>query len=512
MNAWTEGYVADINYTHGYYNELDPARVSMAFTNAGLETPKTGVACELGFGHGLSTNIHAAATVTEWHGTDFNPAQTAFARELAEVSGNGAQLFDQAFAEFCKRDDLPEFDFICLHGIWSWISHDNQAVIVDFVRRKLKVGGVLYISYNCLPGWAPMVPVRDLLTQYADSMTAPGIGLPQRIDSALDFADKLLETNASYFAAYPRVGERLKSLRSQHRNYLVHEYFNRNWEPTNFTSMAKLLGEAKLTFACSAHYPDHIAAVNLTPQQTEILAGIQDPIFQQSVRDIMVNQNFRRDYWVKGARHITPLQRVEAMRRPRVVLITPPKNIEMKLAGSLIEGSLSEEVYAPLIAILADFKPHTIGELELALHDKQLSLQQIFEAALILIGKGNLMLAQEPDDIAFATEHSQRLNLALFEHARGSEDIKYVASPVTGAGLQAPRLTQLFLLAHTQGKRGVAALSDFVWGLLASQGQRMVREGKTLETTEENTAEVRKLAEKFDNDYLPMYRALGVIS
>jgi len=34
-----------------------------------------------------------------------------------------------ALAEFVARDDLPEFDVIALHGIWSWISAENRAVM-----------------------------------------------------------------------------------------------------------------------------------------------------------------------------------------------------------------------------------------------------------------------------------------------------------------------------------------------------------------------------------------------
>ena len=143
MTDWTQGYVADIGYTYGYYTELNPVRVQLAFLNAGLVPPKAGSACELGFGQGLSANIHAAASITQWHGTDFNPAQAGFARELADISGANAHLFDESFDAFCTRDDLPEFDYIGLHGIWSWISDENRAVIVDFIRRKLKVGGVL---------------------------------------------------------------------------------------------------------------------------------------------------------------------------------------------------------------------------------------------------------------------------------------------------------------------------------------------------------------------------------
>ena len=143
MSEWTGGYVEGVDYTYGYYQELNPLRVTLAFVNAGLEVPAMGTACELGFGQGLSANIHAAATTIEWYGTDFNPAHAAFAQELAGAAGSGARFVDQAFADYCSRTDLPDFDFIGLHGIWSWVSDANRAVIVDFVRRKLKAGGVL---------------------------------------------------------------------------------------------------------------------------------------------------------------------------------------------------------------------------------------------------------------------------------------------------------------------------------------------------------------------------------
>lgn len=56
MTDWTSGYVADIGYTYGYYLELNPQRVKLAFLNAGLVAPEFGTACELGFGQGLQTH------------------------------------------------------------------------------------------------------------------------------------------------------------------------------------------------------------------------------------------------------------------------------------------------------------------------------------------------------------------------------------------------------------------------------------------------------------------------
>ncbi|NLY64786.1 MAG: methyltransferase, partial [Alcaligenaceae bacterium] len=273
MSDWTAGYVADIGYTYGYYTELNPLRVRLAFLNAGLVPPEVGTACELGFGQGMSTNLHASASVVQWAGTDFNPAQAGFARELAHVAQSDAQLFDEAFDQFCNRSDLPEFDYIGLHGIWSWISDENRNVIVDFIRRKLKVGGVLYISYNTQPGWAAMVPMRDLLTEHAEVLGADGAGILSRIDSALTFAEQLLAANPSYARANPQIAERIKRIKGQDRNYVAHEYFNRDWEPMAFAKMAQWLEPAKLQWACSAHYLDAIDAVNLTAEQQKLLAS-----------------------------------------------------------------------------------------------------------------------------------------------------------------------------------------------------------------------------------------------
>ncbi|EHQ53686.1 methyltransferase type 11 [Ectothiorhodospira sp. PHS-1] len=223
MSDWTAGYVADIGYTYGYYAELNPLRLHLAFLNAGLVPPAVGAACELGFGQGLSVNLHAAAGMTHWHGTDFNPSQAGFARKLAQVAGSGANLSDESFVQFCARDDLPDFDYIGLHGIWSWISDENRTVIVDFLRRKLRVGGVLYISYNTQPGWAAMVPMRDLLIEHAEVLGADGAGIVSRIDSALAFADQLLAANPAFVRANPQIAERINRIKEQNRHYLAHE-------------------------------------------------------------------------------------------------------------------------------------------------------------------------------------------------------------------------------------------------------------------------------------------------
>lgn len=510
MSDWTAGYVADIGYTFGYYTELNPLRVQLAFLNAGLALPETGTACELGFGQGMSANLHAAASSTRWYGTDFNPSQAAFAQELAAVSGSGAQLFDEAFAEFCNRPDLPDFDYIGLHGIWSWISDENRAVIIGFIRRKLKVGGVLYISYNTQPGWAAMVPMRHLLTEHAEVMAAPGRGIVSRIDAAIDFAEKLLATNPVYARANPLVVERIKKIKEQNRNYLAHEYFNRDWHPMPFAEMAGWLAPAKLNYACSSHYLDHVDAVNLTADQQQFLKDIPDPGFRETVRDFMVNQQFRRDYWVKGSRKLSTLEQAEALRRQRVILVAPRAEVSLKANGALGEANMSEAVYGPILDTLADHKPRTIGQIEQAVKEKGVVFVQVLQAVMVLTGKGDLAAVQDDKVTTKARTHTDKLNLHLMDKARGSNDITYLASPVTGGGVTVSRFQQLFMLAKAQGKKTPEEWAAFTWQILAAQGQKIVREGKPLESAEENLAELTAQASEFAEKRLPVLKALQI--
>ena len=508
MTDWTAGYVADIGYTFGYYNELNPLRIKLAFLNQGLVCPDIGTACELGFGQGLSANIHAAASVTHWCGTDFNPAQAGYAQDLATVCGSGARLYDDAFADFCTRTDLPEFDYIGLHGIWSWISDENRAVIVEFIRKKLKVGGVLYISYNTMPGWASFAPMRHLMTEHAEVLGSEGRGIVSRIDGAMDFAEKLLSTNPIFSRANPQVGDRLQKMKAHSRHYLAHEYFNRDWHPMHFATMAEWLEPAKVQCARSASYFDAIDAVNLSAEQQAFLKDIPDPRFRQTTRDFMVNQQFRKDYWVKGARKMSALDQAEALRALKVVLTTHRADVSLKVAGALGEANLSEAVYAPILDSLADHKSVTIGQVEQSVKNVDVSLVQLLQAVLLMSGAGHLSLVQDDDTTIKTKKRTDTLNTHLMQRARANNDLGYLASPVTGGGVSVPRFQQLFLLAKQQGQKQPADWAQFVWAILSAQGQRLLKEGNALDSAEENLAELTAQAQRFADKQLPILKAL----
>lgn len=83
-DVWNEGYFTDVGYTYGYYREINPVFQRFCLLLHGLavgEAPD-GAHCELGFGQGVSINLHAAANPGQFVGTDFNPAHAAHASTL----------------------------------------------------------------------------------------------------------------------------------------------------------------------------------------------------------------------------------------------------------------------------------------------------------------------------------------------------------------------------------------------------------------------------------------------
>jgi SAM-dependent methyltransferase len=506
--GWTDGYVTDTDYVYDYQQEFNPLRQRLICLASGLAIPQPKVACELGFGQGLSVNIHAAASTVDWWGTDFNPTQACFARQLAELNESGAKLFDQAFADFCTRPDLPDFDVIGLHGIWSWISDENRSVIVDFIKRRLQNGGVLYISYNTLPGWGPFAPVQHLVQRYAQVMSPAGQDAVRCADAAMEFVERLLDADPLYLRASPHIKQYLKQIREYDPRYLVHEYLNSDWNPMHVADVARWLEPTRCSFACSANYANGIDELNLSAEQQELLRNLSDQMFRETVRDFAINARFRRDYWVKGTRRLTPREQAERLRAERVILGTSRTSMPHSIAGA--RAKVAASFFNPILDVLADHQPRSLGDIEQAMGGSGVPFTEIVRAVMILAGMGHIQPVQDEQLVEKVKPRTDRLNAHLIDRARFGAEVGRLASPVTGGGIRVPQVAQLFLLAGLNGLRTPEDQATFVWSILQEQGQRVGKDEKEVNGADDNLAQLSKEAETFAEQHLPLLRTLGI--
>ena len=508
-------YTNEIEYTYGYFNELNPIKTQYIFTHLGLAFPKIGTACELGFGQGVSVNIHSATSVTQWYGTDFNSQHLAFAQKIADAYEKPAQLFDQAFGEFCQRSDLPDFDFIALHGIWSWVSEENHQIILDFIKKKLKAGGVVYISYNTQFGHLKEMPLRDLWLQHSQRIGASGADIKERVHEALQFSERLLQFNSAWTHNNSWTKNFLEKIKSGSQEYIAHEYFNGNWFLKSFGEMANDLSDAQLQYAGSANYFDNLLSTRLPIEQARFLQEIPDPIFKEVVFDFLSSNSFRKDYWVKGLKVMTPETRAQLLRACRFMRIQPLGQFTYQINHGSRAIGLDSGFYGRIIELFSDFQPKGFQAVEALFQGENTPFDLIAEALYILCGANLIEVVQADDLIDQAKPNTEKLNRYLLAQAKHGSKVIHLASPVIGGGFAVPQPHQLFLLAISEAtgesKQAAPTLAQFVWNILSAKSLKVMKGGQVLQTPEENIAELTEQAKKFVEDYLPLYQGVQII-
>jgi hypothetical protein len=209
-------------------------------------------------------------------------------------------------------------------------------------------------------------------------------------------------------------------------------------------------------------------------------------------------------------RKLSPLEQAEALRMQKVILIVPRADVSLKVRCAIGEASMQDAIYGPILDALADHKPKTIAQLEQQLKDKNIAFAQLTQAIMLLTGNGSLAAVQDDALTQKAKKASEKINTYLIDKARGSADISYLSSPLTGGGIAVNRFQQLFLLALSQGRRQSADWAPFVWQILAAQGQKIVKDGAPLQSAEANLAELASQANNFAQKYLPILKVLQI--
>jgi SAM-dependent methyltransferase len=514
MSSWSAGYVLDIPYTTGFYRELAPSYLQFALASQGARPPRFepgATYCELACGQGFGTSLLAAANPqARFWGFDFNPAQIANARRLAEDAGLKNIVFeDWSFEQalHAPADALPQFDMIVLHGIYSWISEENRRFIRRFIDHRLRPGGLVYVSYNCMPGWATMAPLQRLLREHADRH-------PDRSDlqaeAALKFAEAIKEGGAFYFAQNPGVAGRMEKLPGQNRNYLAHEYLNRHWHPLYHLDVVRELDEARLTYAGTATLTEAMDTISLPAGLHEMVRNSRDRAWQETLRDFGCSRQFRRDLFCRGSAPIGQAEQAEQLRGLRFAALVPRSAMTFKFQGLLGEVTGQEEIYAPIADALVQ-RPHTLGELATLPVLAGRPMGALLQALSILVHQGHVHPA--PHEVkGKAADTGRAFNRVVTGRLRYGEQFGYLVAPAIGSGIGASYPELIAALALFENPKATAPqVAEFGWSLMAQTGQRLVKEGKTIQTKEETMPELEAQLVLFFTEKLPIWKQLGVI-
>ena len=505
------GYFTGAGYTYDAQSEPSPERLAfLALLNRHRPPEISGPfqLLELGCGQGYNPCLQAANyPQAHFLGIDFNAEHIAHARSLAVASGLVNVRFEQAdFLELEQASgDLMawgDFDFTVAHGILSWVAPEVRLSLMRLAERALRPGGLFYVSYNTLPGWLPMLPFQHCVSSLQATL---GDGQPA-LDGARDLFQGLRQANGQVFSSQPDLAQRLEGLGQFDTTYLLHEYNHSHWQPLYANEVIEPLRELGLGYLGSATLSENFEGLVPVPAQQQIQRQ-SDPALRELVRDLLTNQTFRRDVYVKGREPLWPGEASAALEQVRLCGLVDQDALgdESSYLFTLSWGQFqaNRDWIRTILEGLWD-GPRSLAELGALLPSGTPQPTLVLNLCLLL-GRNAVALVPGERDRG----PSQRFNAHIGASVAAGAPYTLLACPVSG---NLHRLTRMELLALNALNQGCseAALAGAIDAGLRALDQTMLRDGQPV-VVSQRQAELEPVADDFRRRCLPLLRRLGVL-
>jgi len=508
------GYITDVSYLPGFYPNMAPVLLRYVATLNRLTPPPADRFRYLELGCGLGrvfTTLAAADPRGEFVGVDVNPRHTEVAdRDIAAGGLTNARAVTADFATL--PDDLGTFSFIVLHGVYSWVAEEVRAQIRAVIQRHLAPGGLVLVSYNAMPGWAHLQPIRGILRQYAALRQGDSV---QRIRDAVAYLLYIRDKQARYFTDNPRAAAYVDAIKSLDARYLAHEYLNDHWTSFYFADVATTMGRVGLDYVGSLPVHTNFWDLCVLPEFQELFRTTSNRLVSEAHKDFCANTAFRWDLYGRG---LAPLPTIEdrlaraddlsfGLARPDVKL---PHTANLGIVTSTTTGPLYEALLGllrggsrPLSAIVAD------GALAGA---APAAVAQAIDAG---VATGLFEVTSHPlPPIAPVPAGPLRVVLPFNREILATEILcgrpLALASPLTGTATPISDLDAAFIHELTSGGR--PGLVERIDRRLAAAGRGIERDRQPVTVAAERTELLSQAADAVEATLVPQLLRQGILA
>jgi SAM-dependent methyltransferase/DUF971 family protein len=276
-----------------------PDTLATLATVFGLEPPDVSTARVLELGCGTGENLLAIASAlprATCVGVDFSAPQIAHAEALGAEAGIGNAHF--ICCDFKELDRNTPCDYVVAHGLLSWIPPSRHDELLSLCRDLLAPGGLLYLSYNALPGWHHRRIVRDFLMQETAGIADVG----EKVGTARTALAALTETVRDLGWAYGQIiADENDNVSKLGDSYLAHDLLETHNTAFYFDEVVRAGNERDLFYVGEAGFeamiPDTYPAAI-----AEALKTISDLHARERRLDFLTNRTFRESVFAKGRR------------------------------------------------------------------------------------------------------------------------------------------------------------------------------------------------------------------
>lgn len=281
--------------------ETHPERLCVLARLMGIQAADPGGCRVLELGAASGGNLipmAAALPGARFLGIDLSAAQVAEGRALIETLGlaNVAlRTGDIAALDPDQDAELAGFDYVIAHGVYSWVAPEVAAALLRLARRALAPNGVLYVSWNVLPGWRMRGMLRDVLRDACRD----ALDIRQGVATARGALGRLTRgltdlpgEAARYLRAEARELERAPD------SYLAFEFLAEHNHPLCFRDFAAACDAAGLRYLCDSALHTGFPA-SLGEGAEAALADLEDGVDLEQWLDFLATRRFRQSLLVR---------------------------------------------------------------------------------------------------------------------------------------------------------------------------------------------------------------------
>lgn len=286
----------DLMYESGAFPQTAINNLEARARMMGLKPAAAAKAKVLELGCSMGGNIITQALYypdAEFVGIDLSGRQVAQGNAIIEKMGlENVRLEEKDILTI--DESFGKFDYIIVHGIWSWVPDAVKDKIFSICRNNLTEHGIAYISYNVYPGWKRQEQLReimyfagrDVLEEPLEARTRKGLDALKALAEILE-NDKGLGGGGKLPA--------MQKILNHNFYYIAHEYMEAFNDPIYVNGFIEWANRHRLAYIGDTDL--HASFVSWMAEHTRerilALAG-GDYIAKEFYSDILSDRQFRR--------------------------------------------------------------------------------------------------------------------------------------------------------------------------------------------------------------------------
>lgn len=289
----------DTPYRSFAFSQSSPHRLEAAARLLGINAANSKTSKVLEIGSSFGGNLIPFAVQNKdatLLGIDLSSQQISKGNKIiSEIGLKNITLKHMDVCDFSKNHDGDKFDYIIVHGVFSWVPPFVKEAILSTIRHHLTPNGIAYISYNVYPGWKQKDTIKELMSiAYAKNRDLKFV--KELLKLYANFLKTKLDTstNLSIYSPHALIYYIEEILYVKRDDYVLHEWLESFNEPMFFHDFAGLLDKHSLSYMCESDLLDITdPKTGYAPLDEFINKHFNTKIEAESILDIAQNRPFR---------------------------------------------------------------------------------------------------------------------------------------------------------------------------------------------------------------------------